>query len=551
MKGWSVSDHKAATATDGAGTVTGAATFAAAGTAAGTATGAHATDSAAAASRPTRVTVHPSFTVGDIDRRIFGSFVEHLGRAVDTGIYEPGHPTADAEGWRGDVAALTRELGTTVVRYPGGNFVSNYRWEDGVGSRDERPRRIDLAWRAIETNQVGTDDFIRWARLTGTEPMLAVNLGTRGADAAAELVEYCNVEGGTALSERRRANGADEPHGVTLWCLGNEMDGPWQIGHTTADDYGRRALHAAQAMRRVDPTIELVVCGSSARDMPTFGEWERIVLEHTFDHVDHLSVHAYYQERNGDRASFLASGAAFEAFLTEVITIADAVAARRHSSKRITLSVDEWNVWYLDAVEPDATLPLRERPDLLAERYSMLDAVVVADLLSTLIRHADRVAIACLAQLVNVIAPIVTLPGGGVWKQTTFHPIALLARHARGVTLDARVDSPTLVTDAHGAVTAIQPTVVYNAEAGELVIAVTNRGATPAPVTVDALGFELGSVIEAVSVIADDRGARTTAAEAADGVPVALDGVSVHGEAVAASLPPESWSLIRVAARAS
>lgn len=521
-----MSDHEATTATDGAGTATGA-------------------------SRATRVTVHPSFTVGDIDRRIFGSFVEHLGRAVDTGIYEPGHPTADADGWRGDVAALTRELGTTVVRYPGGNFVSNYRWEDGVGPRDERPRRIDLAWRAIETNQVGTDDFIRWCRLTGTEPMLAVNLGTRGADAAAELVEYCNVEGGTALSDRRRANGADEPHGVKLWCLGNEMDGPWQIGHTTADDYGRRALHAAQAMRRVDPTIELVVCGSSARDMPTFGEWERVVLEHTFDHVDHLSVHAYYQERNGDRASFLASGAAFEAFLTEVITIADAVAARRHSDKRITLSVDEWNVWYLDAVEPDATLPLRERPDLLAERYSMLDAVVVADLLSTLIRHADRVAIACLAQLVNVIAPIVTLPGGGVWKQTTFHPIALLARHARGVTLDARVDSPTLVTDTHGAVAAIQPTVVYNAEAGELVIAVTNRGAETAAVRVDALGFELGAVIEAVSVIADHRGARTTAAEAADGVPVALDGVSVQGAAVETSLPPESWSLIRVAARAS
>lgn len=500
---------------------------------------------------PARATVHPAFAVGPIDRRIFGSFVEHLGRAVDTGIYEPGHPTADADGWRGDVAALTRELGTTVVRYPGGNFVSNYRWEDGVGPRDERPRRIDLAWRAIEPNQVGTDDFIRWTRLTGTEPMLAVNLGTRGADAAAELVEYCNVAGGTALSEQRRANGADEPHGVRLWCLGNEMDGPWQIGHTTADEYGQRARHAAQAMRRVDPMIELVVCGSSARDMPTFGEWERVVLEHTFDHVDHLSVHAYYQERNGDRASFLASGAAFEAFLTEVITIADAVAARRHSDKRITLSVDEWNVWYLDAVEPDATLPLRERPDLLAERYSMLDAVVVADLLSTLIRHADRVAIACLAQLVNVIAPMVTIPGGGVWKQTTFHPIALLARHARGTTLDARVDSPTLATAAHGDVPAIQPTVVHNAEAGELVIAVTNRAPTPAPVTLDALGYELGEVVDAVTLIADDRGARRSAAEAADGVPVPLDGVTAAGQEVSATLPPESWSLIRVAARAS
>ncbi|MGY6498237.1 MAG: alpha-N-arabinofuranosidase, partial [Microcella sp.] len=459
--------------------------------------------------------------------------------------------TADADGFRGDVAQLTRELGTTVVRYPGGNFVSNYRWEDGVGPRDERPRRIDLAWRAIEPNQVGTDDFIRWTRLTGTEPMLAVNLGTRGADAAAELVEYCNVKAGTALSEWRRANGADEPHGVQLWCLGNEMDGPWQIGHTSADEYGRRALHAAQAMRRVDPDIELVVCGSSARDMPTFGEWERVVLEHTFDHVDYLSVHAYYQERNGDRASFLASGAAFEAFLTEVIATADAVAARRHSAKKIRLSVDEWNVWYLDAVEPDATLPLRERPDLLAERYSMLDAVVVADLLTTLIRHADRVAIACLAQLVNVIAPIVTIPGGGVWKQTTFAPVALLAQHARGVTLDARLDSPTLATAAHGDFAACQPTVVYNAKAGELVIAVTNRAATPTELRLDASGFALGALVDAVTLIADDRGARSTAAEAADGVPVALDGVTVQVQEVSATLPAESWSLIRVAARAS
>ncbi|WP_130282149.1 alpha-N-arabinofuranosidase [Microcella alkaliphila] len=498
-----------------------------------------------------RITVHPSFVRGHIDRRIFGSFVEHLGRAVYTGIYEPGHPTADADGFRGDVAELTRELGTTVVRYPGGNFVSNYIWEDGVGPRDDRPSRIDLAWRTIEPNEIGTDEFVAWTKKTGTEPMMAVNLGTRGAAEAAALVEYCNTSGGTTWSELRRRNGYDEPHAIRLWCLGNEMDGPWQIGHKTADDYGKIASQAAQAMRRVDPTIEFVACGSSSREMDTFGEWERVVLEHTFDDVDYISVHAYYQERDGDRQSFLASGASFEAFMHEVIATADAVAARRHSDKRIRLSVDEWNVWYIDNFAGEDNLELLEQPRLIEDVYSTIDAVVVGDLLGTLLRNADRVAIACLAQLVNVIAPIMTEPGGEAWRQTTFYPIALLAQHASGVALDARSDSPRLVTAKHGEVDAVSTVVTWNADAGELVVGLTNRSTEPVEVTIDHVGFVDASLSDARAIVADHEGPRHTAESARAAEPQPLDGVSVRDAATTLTVPAESWSFLRIAARAS
>jgi alpha-N-arabinofuranosidase len=292
------------------------------------------------------VTIDPDHHRGIVDRRLFGSFVEHMGRCVYTGIFEPTHPTADASGFRRDVADLVRELGVTLVRYPGGNFVSGYDWTDGIGPREDRPRRLDLAWKAIETNQVGTDDFLTWAEGLGLQPMLAVNLGTAGIREAASLVEYCNLAGGTEWSELRRTHGATTPYGVRLWCLGNEMDGPWQLGHKSAEEYAALAAEAGKAMRLVDPGIELVACGSSFHDMPTFGSWDCTVLERAGEHVDYLSMHAYYQEHDGDTDSFLASAADMDAFVDGVVATIDAVAARRRSKRRIDISFDEWNVWY-------------------------------------------------------------------------------------------------------------------------------------------------------------------------------------------------------------
>ncbi|MET0976966.1 MAG: alpha-L-arabinofuranosidase C-terminal domain-containing protein, partial [Leifsonia sp.] len=339
-----------------------------------------------------RVTLDRDFVVGEVPRRIFGSFVEHMGRCVYTGIYEPGHATADEQGFRRDVLDLVKELGATVIRYPGGNFVSGYAWEDGVGP--DRPRRLDGAWHTVETNAFGLHEFIDWSRVAGVEVMEAVNLGTRGVEEARALVEYANHPGGTELSDRRRKNGHDDPFDIRLWCLGNEMDGPWQMGAKTADEYGRLAVEAAKAMRLVDPRIELVACGSSSSAMPTFGAWEQTVLGHTYDQVDYVSLHAYYQEHDGDHASFLASAVDMDYFIESVVSTADAVRARGKHKKHINLSFDEWNVWYQSGKDTEDQPHVIERagvwkehPRIIEDEYSVTDAVVVGTLLNSLLRH--------------------------------------------------------------------------------------------------------------------------------------------------------------------
>ncbi|PZR51813.1 alpha-L-arabinofuranosidase [Xylanimonas oleitrophica] len=498
-----------------------------------------------------RVTLHPAFRKGRVDRRLFGSFVEHLGRAVYTGIYEPGHPTADEHGFRGDVAGLTRELGVTVVRYPGGNFVSNYVWEDGVGPVEQRKPFLDLAWRTVEPYLVGTDEFLQWAEREGIEPMMAVNLGTRGVEAAAALVEYCNGEAGTRWADLRIANGREKPYGVRLWCLGNEMDGPWQIGHKDAHEYGKLAAQAGHAMKLVDPSIELVVCGSSSMQMPTFGEWERTVLSYTYDIVDHISMHAYYEELDGDRGSFLASGTAMDRFVDRVVASADAVGAERRSDKKITISFDEWNVWYLESRFPgEKNLPIqRDAPRIIEDVYSGLDAVVVGDLLVTLLNHADRVPVAALAQLVNVIAPIMTEPGGEAWRQPTFHPFATTARLARGEALDVRVTTPSYGTARHGEVPVVTAAATVDDD-GALALFLTNRSAEPVEVEIDHVGSAL-AVHEGLRMLADHEPAvhgpqhAARVAERCWGpVDVTTAVRPAQGARTTVRLEPESWTAL-------
>jgi len=498
-----------------------------------------------------RITLHPSFRRGAVDRRLFGSFVEHLGRAVYTGIYEPGHPAADEHGFRADVAGLTRELGVSMVRYPGGNFVSNYVWEDAVGPVEQRKPFLDLAWRTVEPNLVGTDEFLQWAEREGVEPMMAVNLGTRGVAAAAALVEYCNGEAGTRWADLRIANGRAEPYGVRLWCLGNEMDGPWQIGHKDAHEYGRLAAEAGKAMKLVDPSISLVVCGSSSMQMPTFGEWEQTVLSYTYDLVDHISMHAYYEELDGDRASFLASGTAMDRFIDRVVASADAVGARRRSDKKITISFDEWNVWYLESRFPGETsLPIqRDAPRIIEDVYSGLDAVVVGDLLVTLLNHADRVPVACLAQLVNVIAPIMTEPGGDAWRQPTFHPFATTARLARGTALDLRVDAPTHRTARHGEVPLVTAAATVDDD-GSLGLFVTNRSEQAVDVEIAHVGATL-VIAEGWRMVADHEPAVEGPEHAAKVAASCWSSIDAQAAVTAGEdgttrvrLAPESWTAL-------
>ncbi|MFI9641773.1 alpha-N-arabinofuranosidase [Micromonospora sp. NPDC051925] len=499
--------------------------------------------------RTARLTIDPAFTIGPVDRRLFGSFVEHLGRCVYGGIYEPGHPDADPLGLRRDVLELTRELGVSVVRYPGGNFVSGYRWEDGVGPTADRPRRLDLAWKTIETNAFGLDEFMAWAAAADVEPMMAVNLGTRGIQEACDLLEYTNHPGGTALSDLRRRHGAEQPYGVRLWCLGNELDGPWQVGHKTADEYGRLAAETARAMKLIDPSISLVACGSSGRQMSTFASWEATVLEHTYEQVDYISAHAYYDPSDGDRASLLASAVDMDNFITEVVATADHVAARQRQTRKLKISFDEWNVWYQSRLQQD--LDRRgwvEAPALIEDDYTAVDAVVVGDLLITLLRHADRVGVAAQAQLANVIAPIRTRTGGPAWRQSIFHPFALTARYARGTVLRTEPVSPRYETKRYGDVPVLDTVALHDEESGELTVFAVNRGVEDLPLDLDLRGLAGLRPVRHLSLAAgDDPEAVNTEAEPDRVTPRELPTTTLDGGRCTVRLPAVSWNVLRFA----
>ncbi|GKQ39131.1 alpha-N-arabinofuranosidase [Streptomyces sp. A012304] len=499
---------------------------------------------------PARFTLDSAFGIGAVDPRLYGSFVEHLGRCVYTGIYEPGHPTADADGLRQDVLELVRELGVTTVRYPGGNFVSGYRWEDSVGPREERPARLDLAWKTTETNEFGLGEFMDFCAKTGMEPMMAVNLGTRGVEDALRLLEYCNHPGGTELSDRRVAHGAKEPYGVKMWCLGNEMDGTWQIGHKTAEEYGRLAAETARAMKMIEPDLELVACGSSGSGIETFAAWEATVLEAAYDNVEYVSLHAYYEEIDGDRDSFLASAVDMEHFIESVVATCDHVRARLKATKRINLSFDEWNVWYQKRPNPHAVEDWQQAPRLLEDVYTVTDAVVFGSMLIALLRHADRVTAASLAQLVNVIAPIMTEPGGAAWRQTTFFPFAQASTYGRGRVLRVDVDSPTYPTARFGDVPLLHATAVIDDETGDITVFAVNRGQTDAlPLNIDLRGVDAHTLAEHL-VLADSDPEAVNTAERPDRVlPRPATGTTVTDGVLHAELEPLSWNMIRLTAQ--
>jgi alpha-L-arabinofuranosidase len=382
-------------------------------------------------------------TISPIDRNLFGSFLEHLGRAISEGIYDPGSKLSDSNGFRKDTLEEIRKVNVPIIRYPGGNFVSGYNWLDGVGPKKDRPVVLDKAWNSLNTNQFGTDEFMTWCKLAGTKPLMGLNLGTGTPEQAAALVEYCNVEKGTQWSELRRKNGVAEPYKVEHWCLGNEMDGPWQIGHMSATEYGYRAADAARQMRYVDNSLKLIACGSASSGMPTYLEWDREVLEQCYEYVDGLSLHRYFDNSDttgGDSAHFLAMNLTMDRQITESLAVCDLVRGHKRSAKQLWLSFDEWNVWYRerrgDAVDGHKT----SAPHLLEEIYNLEDALLVGGLLNTLIRNSNRVKIGCLAQLVNVIAPIMT-NADGIFLQTIFYPYSWALQFARGAALDVMVES--------------------------------------------------------------------------------------------------------------
>ena len=495
-----------------------------------------------------QATIHidKHFQVSKIDNRIYGSFIEHLGRAVYGGIYQPGNPLSDEQGFRKDTLELVKELGVPVVRYPGGNFVSGYRWEDGVGPKENRPQRLDLAWHVVETNQFGLNEFADWTKKANSNVMMAVNLGTRGVQEAMDILEYCNMDTDTHFSNLRKQHGYDKPHGIKLWCLGNEMDGPWQIGHKTADEYGRLANETAKVMKWMDPSIELVLCGSSSSGMPTYGQWEATVLDHCYENVDYLSLHNYYADHDNDSATFLASNREMDWFISQVVSICDYVKAKKRSSKTMYLSFDEWNVWF-HSNEQDKEIPWWvQAPHQLEDVYDFRDAMLVGSLMITLLRHADRVKIACLAQLVNVIAPIMTSDESS-WRQTTFYPFMFTSRYGRGTVLQTLVDCPTYENKRHGTVPFVDSVCIYNDEADELVLFAVNKNLEEdMELTMDLRQFADYHIVEHVVLHDEDLFATNTEEHPNRITPSANGESEVENGTLTATLKHKSWNMIRL-----
>ncbi|ADH97879.1 arabinosylfuranosidase ArfA [Salisediminibacterium selenitireducens] len=493
-----------------------------------------------------KMIVDKSYKIADIDERIYGSFIEHLGRAVYGGIFEPDHPDADEDGFRKDVLELVKELQVPIVRYPGGNMVSAYNWEDGIGPREDRPKRLELAWRVIETNAFGTNEFADWAKKANSEVMMAINLGTRGIDAARNFIEYTNHPGGTYWSDLRRKHGYEEPHKIKTWCLGNEMDGPWQVGQKTAYEYGRLASEAGKAMRLVDPDIELVSCGSSHTQMPTFPDWEAETLTHTYDVADYVSLHQYFGNRDNDSQNYLANGMELEHFISTVISVADYIKAKKRSKKTLMLSFDEWNVWYHSNDADKEIEPWTVALPQLEDHYNFEDALLVGSILITFLKHADRVKMACMAQLVNVIAPIMTDNLGASWKQTIFYPYMHASVFGRGVSLKPVVNSPKFDTKDFTDVDYLDTAVVFNEENEELTVFALNRHIKEDLVMEAQLGdFEGYRIQEHIVLEHDDLKAVNTATN--HPVKPYRNGDAVYKDGVIETkLKKASWNVIRL-----
>jgi alpha-N-arabinofuranosidase len=494
------------------------------------------------------------FPIAPVDKRIFGTFIESIGDIVYGDIYNPEHPTADEQGLRKDVLKQMQELKTTVIRYPGGNLVSGYHWMDGIGPKEERPVRYEKAWGKIESNQMGIDEYTDWVKKIASDTMLAVNLGTGTAEEASYEIEYTNMEGGTYYSDLRKKYGHEKPHNIKMWCLGNEMDGTWQIGEKTAEEYGRIAYETAKQMRLVDPDIELVACGSCANDKthPSFPEWDRIVLEHCYEKIDYLSLHRYY---NYDPESV--KGTMFPSqftpedlpciskdmsnFIDTICATADFVKGRKYSDKTINICFDEWGVISSQTATAEG-LDWSERviPNKGERIFAMnlIDAVLLGSLLITFINKCDRVKIAC--QSIVIGSMVAVDPHGGTYKQTTFYPFQQAATYARGMALRPALESPKQNTHGFGEQPFIQTASVYDEESGIVTVFAVNLSLRESVELDSKLQFHSVKLVQHIQMYDSQPLAVNTFENPERIIPKDM---KVDGNEVV--LPPLSWNVLR------
>ncbi len=494
-----------------------------------------------------RIIVNSAFVKAEISPWIYGSFVEHMGRVVYSGIYEPDSKYADEDGFRRDVLEKVRKMGVTCVRYPGGNFVSTYDWRDGVGPKEQRPRRRELAWKSIETNEVGTDEFMRWADKAGISPIFAVNLGTKGIENAVSHLEYCNLPTGTFYSDMRAKNGHEMPYHIPVWCIGNEMDGRWQMGHKTADEYARLAAQTAHAMKALDDSIQTVVCGSSSTAMDTYTDWERIVLEEAYDYVDYIALHQYYGGQEMGTPRFLAQSLDLENYIHTVGGICDMVKSKRRGKRQINISIDEWGVWEIPGTEVENDVNSRGweiAPAFSEQIYTMEDSLLFASMLMAMVKNAGRVKIACQSLLTNISAAIMTEKGEESWVQPIYYPFAYMSEYGRGLVLNS-VDQITSYESEGELVPDVDSLGIYNADTREVVFFWVNRTDKTKSVEVTLQGFEKAEVTDAVSMHA---ALKATNLEQHDLVKPEnnRDAYQVKNYVLSGNVEAYSWNMVRI-----
>ncbi len=492
--------------------------------------------------KKTRVIYHPTYTIAPVDERIFGGFLEHMGRAVYEGVFDPKSAHADENGFRQDVLAALRKQRYTAMRYPGGNFASGYHWLDGVGPRDQRPPIRELAWQSLEPNQFGTDEYIQMARQMDWTPMITVNLGTGTPEEARNWVEYCNSPVGTKYANLRAANGHPEPYHVKLWCLGNEMDGPWQLGHVPADQYAIRAQQAAKLMKDTDPSIELVAAGSCTTGLPSYMEWDRTVLEYIGQYAEYISLHRYVGNEKGDTPDFLAVTNSIDQQIEDMEAACRYVQARRRAKKRHSLCFDEWNVWYRAREAQHVDGRGQFAPHLIEEHYNLEDALVAAGFLNSFIRHADSVKIANIAQIVNVIAPILTR-GDELLLQSIYYPFVMYSVRRSGIALRPAVEGPGYESTSYGYVQDIDTSAILGD--GLLHVFLTNRSLDEqAAVSVEFPGGRLAAVESAEVVTGSHPDAKNTYEKPDAVVSRPLQGITIQDGSAQVLLPPLSVAAV-------
>lgn len=505
------------------------------------------------------------FVSGRTDDRLFGSFVEHMGSTVYNGIFEPGHAAADENGFRRDVLALVRELGLSVIRYPGGNFTSGYDWEDTVGPVEKRPTRLELAWKAVEPNTFGLNEFMKWINMVPATPIMTINLGTRGVDAARNIVEYCNYERGSYYSDLRRSHGVEEPYRIKTWCLGNELDGPWQIGAKTPEEYGRLACEAGKVMKWVDADIELVAVGSSNTRMAGYPEWDRKVLMETYEIADYIALHQYIDHQlifnevtarsfyeGGeesvllDTRDFLARSIHVDRQIQTIAAACDYVKAVKRSKKTMYLSFDEWNTIAAKKHGGTEHTEWAVGSPIDCGAHSMEEALSFASVMMSIIRRADRVKIGCQSLLVNTGPMIVAMKDGAAFRNTIFYPFLHMSLYGRGSVLTNVIDSPTYGSREFSDVPVIDSLAVCNEEKGELAYFAVNRGGEPVNIELDARDFGKAELIEHIAMYDADIHAANTAQDPARVVPRPVRDTAVHGGKVEGIVQGYSWNLIRI-----